>query len=550
MGGFVLALVLIAIYLPALHGEFLWDDELLILRNRLNLDPSGWWKIWFEPRYLIDYFPLSAEGEWIQWQFFHTNTFGYHLVNVVLQFVSALLVWKLFARLHLRLAWLGALLFAVHPVTVESVAWMAELKNTLSLPLFLAAMLAWIAWDRDRRRIDYLRALVLFLAAMLAKPSAVMFPFVILLYAWWRHGRVRAGDLAAAAPFFLVSLVLGLITIRYMHPAYGLKTIELGGPLDRLAIAGTTLAFYTGNILWPVGLLPVYPKWTIDPPSAWLAWLALVTVLAVCWWGRKRWGRHALLGLGFFLLNLVPFLGFTPTAYMSFAWAMDHVLYLPMLGLIGLATAGLGALLNRAPAAARTWMLAGVVAVLAALAVGSRAYAAIFQTQEALWTYTLRGNPGLAAGHNNLALYYFDHRRNDEAMAEYRAAIHVKPDFDEAYNGLGNTFFYAHDINDAMEAYRAAIRLKPDSAEAHNGLANALLAQGDLDGARAECERALAVDANYTDAHCNLGLIAARQGHFDAAISEFEQAHKINPLDGRIPPIIDQLRAQAAAAAH
>jgi hypothetical protein len=265
-------------------------------------------------------------------------------------FLSALLVWRLLSKFGLRLAWLGGLIFAIHPVQVESVAWIVELKNTLSLPPFLLAMCAWIRLRGARKAKDYWLALGLFLVAMLCKLSVVLFPLVILLYAWWRRGRIGWNDLKmSAALFWRFPRVLGLITIgtgiwdqRFNHADSG--AMPVGGLLARLVAAGLSLSFCFSKSFLPVGLLPIYPKWTIDPssPVQFLPWLVLGGVICWFWTKRHSWGRHALLGLGFFLINLGPCPGFIPAPDMAFTWVMDHFLYLPIIGLIGLVVAALG----------------------------------------------------------------------------------------------------------------------------------------------------------------------------------------------------------------
>jgi protein O-mannosyl-transferase len=227
------------IYSPVFHGGWLWDDDVLITGNLLVHHPVGLWKIWFDPGRLIDYFPLSVSVEWIEWHLWGDNTLGYHLVSIGLHAVNSLLVWNLLSKLGLRLAWLGGLIFALHPVMVESVAWISEIKNTLSLMPFLLAVSAYLRYEEQGRRLDYLLALALFLIAMLCKTSMVMFPVVLLLYAWWKRRRIGWGDLKRSAPFFVVSLVLGLVTIWFLYQhALGPKPIAVGGPFSRLALAG------------------------------------------------------------------------------------------------------------------------------------------------------------------------------------------------------------------------------------------------------------------------------------------------------------------------
>ena len=284
---------------------------------------------------------------WMEWHVFGDNTLGYHLINVFLHILGALLVWRLLGKFGLRLAWLGGLLFAIHPVQIESVANLSELKNTLSLPPFLLAMGAWIDYEEQGRKQDYQWTLSWFLLAMLCKISMAAFPVIILVYAWWKRGRLEWSDLRSSAPFFVVSVVLGLATIwagrQYESVGQGhANVVELGGFLSRLAGSGLNLSFYFAQCFLPVVLTPFHPKWTVDPHQLvqFLPWPIFAAVVYGCWRRRDTWGKHALLGISFFVLNLVPFLGFNQVSYMSVMWVFDHLLYIPILGLIGLVVAG------------------------------------------------------------------------------------------------------------------------------------------------------------------------------------------------------------------
>ena len=245
------------IYWPVLYGDWLWDDDYLIQKNDLIHDPDGLWHVWFSPSDMIDYFPLTVSVEWLEWQFWPDNTLCYHLTNIILHICSALLVWHLLRKFGLRLAWLGGLLFAIHPVMVESVAWIAELKNTLSMPPFLLAVCAWIDYDRRRQPEYYFLALCLFLAAMLCKTTMVMLPVLILLYAWWKRDRIEWRDLLLSAPFFAISLTIGLTVIAYLRHGVGEETIPLGGFFSRMACSGLSLAFYFSKAVLPMHLLPI-----------------------------------------------------------------------------------------------------------------------------------------------------------------------------------------------------------------------------------------------------------------------------------------------------
>jgi tetratricopeptide (TPR) repeat protein len=496
-------------------------------------DPSGLWKIWLLRSDIPDVnFPLKVSVIWLQWQLWGADTLGYHLTNVFLHILSALLVWRLFSKFGLRLAWLGGLILAIHPVQVESVAWISELKNTLSLPPLLLAMCAWIDFEDHGKKRDYFLAFGLFLAAMLCKPTMVMFPLVILLYAWWKRGRIGWNDVKAGAPFFVVSLGLGLVTVWFLHHiAMGGEVVAMGGFFSRLACAGLSLSFYFSKCFLPVGLLPVYPRWVVDPPTLtqFFPWPILLAVIYWLWTKRKSWGRHALLGLGFFLINLAPFLGFNEGAYMDFTWVMDHILYLPMIGLTGLVVAALGQVKEQLSAPLRLCGAGLVTVVLALLAFDSRSYAKLFINSETLWTYELRHNPETYIAHDGMGLDLLQKGRLPEAMAQFDQALRINPDDAGFCFYLATRLLQSGRVPEAIELYQKTLQIKPDDANAHTDLGYALLQTGRPSEAMEQFEQVLQIKPDDFLAHTNLGDIFFQTGRFPEAIEQFEQAMRIKP---------------------
>jgi tetratricopeptide (TPR) repeat protein len=534
------ALVIVAavlwIYGPALQGGWLWDDDMAITGNAMIQSPTGLWSIWFEPGSQVDYYPIKASVQWLQWHLWGIDMLGYHLTNVMLHILSALLVWRLFHKFHLRLAWLGGLIFAIHPVQVESVAWITELKNTLSLPLFLLAMCAYIDYEEHGKSKDYGLALGMFLAAMLCKLSVVLFPFVILLYLWWKRGQIGWNDLKTSLPFFGVSLLLGLITIgsgiwdhRFNHTDPG--AMPVAGFLARIVAAGLSVSFYFSKSFLPVALLPIYPKWTIDPssPVQYLPWLVLGGVICWLWTKRHDWGRSALLGLGFFLINLAPCPGFIPNSDMAFAWVMNHFLYLPIIGLIGLVVAALEQLENQLPTSFRPCTIGLLIVSLALLAFQSRACAALYLNSETLWNYEIRHNPAAWLAHNNLGDALLKSGRLPEAMEQYEQALRYKPDYADAHNNLGDVFQQMGQIPEAINQYELALHFEPDNADAHNNLGVVLLQTGRAAEAIRQYEQALRINPDYANVHFNLGNALNQTGRLPEAIQQYEMALRIKP---------------------
>jgi len=473
----VLVMAVVWTFSPTLTGDWQWDDTAYLTQNSTRQDPHGLGKIWLEPANFIEYYPIEASVQWLQWQLWHEATFGYHLTNIALHLLSALLLWRLFSQLGLRFAWLGAMLFALHPTAVESVAWISELKNTLSLPPFLLAMSAWLVYDVRGQRRDYLLALAFFLVAMLCKISMILFPAVILLYAWWKRGQVGGKDLKEVAPFLVVSLALGITNAAaadHYTQFHGLANdVPLGGFLSRMACAGLTLGFYFLNCLWPVGLMPIYPHWVVNPPSLlqFLPWVAFAGIFYGCWNARAGWGRDALLGLGFFTINLLPFLGFISISYMNFTWVMDHFLYLPIIGLIGLTVAGLEVLADKLPRLFARGLIGITVVVIFVLARVSHVYAEKFSDEETLWTYVLRQQPAAWIASDNLGNVLLRKGRVVQAMKLFEQALRANPRSALVHNNLGVALEQTGQIPQALQQYREALRISPGYPDAQHNLA-------------------------------------------------------------------------------
>jgi tetratricopeptide (TPR) repeat protein len=565
-----LALVIVAAgtfaFSPAFRGEWLWDDEPLISENQLLRDVAGLRHIWVAPQ-TPDYFPLTSTVQWLEWHLWGDNPFAFHLATLAGHLVAALLLWGVLHQLGVPCAWLGGLVFAVHPLTVESVAWVAEQKNTLSLPLLLLALLFHLEFDTTGRRRDHWLAVVAFALALLAKTSVAMLPVVLLLHAWWRRGRVTLTDVRASLPFFALSLALGMVTVWFQHTrAIASWSVPVGGIDSRIAGAGLALAFYLWKSVWPVGLLPIYPRWSIDPPAVaqFLPWLGLAVAGAWCWMRRaKPWARHAIFGFGCFVINLAPVLGFVTIAWMHFAWVGDHLAYIALAPLVGLATAAVGAALERWRGAWRHALAGGVAAGVIALACHTYAYAHVFRTKEEFCTYTLARNPDawvahlqlgtlqiergedalarehFAAAlrlrpddpdtHNNYGYALLRQGRDGEAMAQFEEALRLRPTHARANYNYGCVLLRAGRNAEATTRFEAALRQRPSLADAERGLGSALAASGRGREAAEHFATALRLDPRLASAHLGLGEVLASAGEHEAAVRHYRTAATLAP---------------------
>jgi Flp pilus assembly protein TadD len=426
-------------------------------------------------------------------------------VNLLLHAAGSVLTWHVLRRLGVPGAWLGGCLFAVHPVTVASVAWIAELKNCLSLPLYAAALLAWLRFDEQGDRRWYVASLAMFALALCAKASTVVLPLLLVILCWWRRGRVGRQDVVRMVPFFLLALAMGLVTLSMQSPR-GDVFAESGedSVVSRIAASGWVTAFYLWKALVPIGLAMIYPRWNVDPAtvSAWMPWLLLGGLAAAMWRVSPSRRRPIFLALGCFLASLTPVLGIIPMRFRQFSLVSDHLQYLAVPAITALVAAGL----TTVAASRRGSWLAHAPAVLLVLILMALTWqrSHVFRSETALWRDSLSKNPYSHNAHYNLAEALAQTGHPDQAAPHYRDALRLKPDFAAAHNNLGALLGPQGRLDEAVAHFAEALRLQPDYAEAHNNWGVALAVRGDLPGAVAHFEEAVRLNPDHENARSNL----------------------------------------------
>jgi Tfp pilus assembly protein PilF len=527
----------IFVYSPAIRGGWLWDDQIYVVQNLALRSAGGLKSIWLAPSGL-NYFPITFTVQWLQWHLWGDSTLGYHLTNVGLHLTSCFLLWHILRRLGARMPWLGGLLFAVHPLAVESVAWISELKNVLSLALVLGALDAYLDFDEHPRPASYARAWLLFLAAMLSKSTAAMFPAALLLFCWWKRRRVRALDLWASLPFFAVAVGLGGVTVWFEHHRAMIGTAATENLPARAASAGAALVFYFWKSVFPVGLLPSYPRPTMEFPRLWAfgPWIALAAAFAGLAATRRAWARHVICGAGWFVLNLLPILGFIPMAYLRISRAADHFAYLALPGALGLAAAGFGQLAARLRPALARWPAVAAGGLCLLLAAEGRRDARVFESERTLWSAVLARNPASWLAHNHLGAVWLREGRLDAARPEFEQALRYAPDYVEAHNNLGVALEGAGRLSEALAEFRRALQLRPADAAAranlagaHARLGNVWLSQNQPGRAAEEFAESLQIEPENFAVHNNFGIALSRLGRLAEAIAHYETALRLQP---------------------
>jgi len=540
----LLALVLViatfVAYQPVWHAGFIWDDDRYVTNNLPLRSPAGLERIWFEPGATVQYYPLVFTTFWAEYHLWKLQPLGYHLVNVLLHSVNAVLLWRVLRRLGVPSSWWAAAIFALHPVSVESVAWVTERKNVLSALFYFLAVLAYLRFRplNGRRRSSrmqlaaYPLALVLFLCALLSKTVTCSLPAVLMLLVWWKTGQVERRDVRALAPLFVLGVASGFMTTWMEKHSVGASGAEWElSFVQRCLVAGRALWFYAGKLFWPRNFTFIYPRWEMDASVAWQYFfpVAALAVLIALWLLRSRIGRGPLVAVLCFAGTLVPALGFFNVFPFRYSFVADHFQYLACIGLISLAVSTSTAICERAGQWGRDWGKLAAAIVLLILGVSTWRQARIYQNSETLWRDTLAKNPQCWMAHENLALALRGLGKMQETVEQYELTLRIKPDHAEAHNGLAVALLELGKVPEAMSHLEQALQIRPDYAEAHYNLGGALMEQGRLPEAIGHYEQALRIEPDNADAHNNLGAALLRQGRLPEAISHCEQALRIEP---------------------
>jgi tetratricopeptide (TPR) repeat protein len=532
--GLVLVLATAVAYQQAWHAGYVWDDDVYVTGNKLLTAPDGLKRVWFSLESPSQYFPLVYTTFRIERALWGLNPAGYHCVNILLHILNALLVWRLLHDLRMPGAWLAAAIFALHPVQVESVAWITERKNVLMGFFFLLALLSWTRFAKGQATRTwkfYASALVFYALALLSKTTACTLPGALLLILWWEKRPITWQRLVQIAPFVALGIGMGLVSIwweRYHQGAQG-EIFQIG-PLERVLIASHALWFYAGKLLWPASLTFSYPRWVISASNpldyAWL--LAAAALAAVIYFARRYVGRGPEVALLFFVATLSPTLGVIMLYTFRFTFVADHYQYLACIGPLALAAAGMTtafSLLEK-----RRWFLQLVIcsALLLSLGVLTWRQCGMYRDTETLWRWTTSRNPGSWMAHNNLGTALLKTGRVDEAISQFRKALEIQPGYAVAHNNLGNALLRLGRTADSYAELEKALEFDPRNVEAHNNMGNTLVQMGRTDEAAAHYSKAVEIDPTYVQAHNNLGALFLQSGRLKDSVAHLQTALAIN----------------------
>jgi protein O-mannosyl-transferase len=506
----LLGCAVLGAYLPALTGDFLWDDDAHVTRPELR-SLHGLWRIWFDLGATQQYYPLLHSAFWFEHRLWGNSVVGYHLVNVLLHVGSAVLLLLILRRLEIPGATLAAGIFALHPVHVESVAWISEQKNTLSLVLYLGAMHLYLRFDQERRASLYALATAFFVLGVLTKTVVATLAAALLVIFWWRRGRLSwRRDVLPLLPWFALGAGAGLLTAWIEQRLLGAEGADFNlSFLQRSVLAGRVFWFYLVKLVWPAGLTFIYPRWAIES-SPWpqgLFALAALAVLVWCWWIRGQTRAPLAVAL-LFVGGIFPVLGFLNVYPFVFSFVADHFVYLASLGVMVGAAAGAAVLAGRLRAG---WVgpLASVL-LLGTLGVLTWRQCHDYTDAVTLYDETLTRNPDCYLCRNNLGMLSLQAGEREQALEDFREAVRIKPRSAEAHNNLGNLLVQSGSVSEGIAHYEQALEAAPNDVSTRTNLGTALSLAGRTAEAREQFEAALRILPDYPPAKQQLSRLRSQ----------------------------------------
>ncbi|MCG3137352.1 MAG: hypothetical protein HJJLKODD_01196 [Phycisphaerae bacterium] len=526
----LLVLMALVIYLPAIRGEYVWDDQ-YVYANPVVQQADGWRLIWFEPSCNLEpqYYPLVQSSYWLEYRLWGDWPGGYHITNVLLHAISGVVAWRLLRRWRLPGAWWIAALFVAHPVQVESVAWILSRKTVMSGTFYLLALAGWWRWVEQHCWRDYGLAAIFFLLALTSKTITASLPIVLWLICWWRQGRLDRRIILAMLPWLLAGVAYGLYTARIELGRVGASGPEFQFTLaQRFAIAGKAWWFYVAQLLWPGELMVIYPRWSIDT-TRWLTFVPLLLAILLpltLWWRRCTLGRGPLVAVLFYGGTLFPALGFFNIYFMRFSFVADHYVYLASLGLMILAVV----MLFEFGGLKWSRIVHGVLLLTVLLfSLLSWQRSRIFGDLDLFWRDVLAKNPSAWVAWRNYGVYLHEQAAGEPAMYYLQQAVQLKPDDADTRYQLAKVFDDRGDLDQAQREYQTVLQIDPWYVDAWCNLGIIAVARNDAAAAAQFFNRALQMNPHHGRAHNNYSVLLAQLQQWDQAVDHYRQARQIEP---------------------
>jgi tetratricopeptide (TPR) repeat protein len=548
IGIITIILLILFSYWGAMYNGFVWDDSVYLTDRKLTT-LKGLLKIWTQPS-ITDhpYYPLTHTSFWLEYHIWGSNPFGYHLVNIILHAINAIVVWLILRHLGIKGAWMCAAVFAVHPVHVESVAWITERKNLLSGMFYLLSVFNFLRFyfvPREKGKKGdlrlYILSVVLFIFSMLSKSAFCTLPIALLLIIWWKNNRITRSDARLLMPFFAVAAALGIFTIwmeKHHVGAYGAEwSFSL---IERFLIASRALWFYAAKLIWPFELIFIYPRWNVNHHIWWqyLYLVGVAVVLAVLWSLREKIGKGPLVCVLLFATNLMPALGFINFYMMIFSFVADHLQYIASIGLIIMFVSWVSKCSANLGLEARRFVFVLCAIILILLSFRTKEQTRIYKNKITLYTDIINKNPSCWMAYNNRGRRYEARGEYYLAFKDYNKAIDINPYCKEGssstcahlYNNRGIIYIMKEQYDLAIADFNKALSIEPNFVKPYLNRGVVYINQNDYKTALVNFNKAIEKDPEYVKGYIDRAAVYSAQGLFDLAMADYNKAIGIDPF--------------------
>jgi len=534
----LLIILCLGVYASSCKNGFIWDDDDYVYNNSYIQNAEGLKYIWLS-RKTPQYYPIIFTMFWLEHKLWGLNPFGYHVVNLIFHIINALLLFLILQKLCPGFAFPVALLFAIHPIQVETVAWITERKNIMALFFFQLALLAYLRFDRVGNIKSYLIVIGFFICALLSKSISVCFVFIPVLYKWFKDNKVNFREIKISLPLIFIGFLAAINTIYMEFYHVGARGVDWSlSLLGRFILSGRIALFYIYKVCFPFKFMFFYPRWSVDV-TIWWQWIfsiSVISFLIFLFYYRRHIGRAAIVLFSFYIISIFPALGFFNVYPMIYSFVADHFSYLSMPWLLLLICSSTYFIFDKLSnrflflksylGKISGWLIFSIIII--SMCVKSQALTRNYNNIFIFWKDSIAKNPQSWMAYNNLGLAYARAGKDQEAIANYKKSIEINPKYVQAYNNLGLAFGRRGEHKQAIDYYRKALEINPDSAETYNSLGLIYDSLGEFNKARGYYEKSIEIKPNYIYAYNNLGLLYDSLGQQSKAVVVLIKAIKIN----------------------